>query len=97
MKDINAVRSIVPLGEFKAKAARILRALNEPIVVTQNGRAAAVLLSPEQFEELRDQNRYFEALACGLADAESGQMVEHADVKAWLQSWGTDQPMAPPK
>ena len=97
MKDINAVRSIVPLGEFKAKAASILRALGEPIVVTQNGRAAAVLLSPEQFEELRDQNRYLEALARGLADAESGQMVEHSDVKAWLQSWGTDHPKVSPK
>jgi prevent-host-death family protein len=89
MKDINAVRSIVPLGEFKAKAASILRTLNEPLIVTQNGRATAVLLSPEQFEEMRDQNRYLEALARGLADAESGQMVDHEGVKAWLRSWGT--------
>jgi len=97
MKDINAVRSIVPLGEFKAKAASFLRALDEPLVVTQNGRAAAVLLSPERFEEMRDQNRYLEALAQGLADAESGQMVEHKDVRNWLLSWGTPEPKAPPR
>jgi len=97
MKDINAARSIVPLGEFKAKAASILRALDEPVVVTQNGRAAAVLLSPEQFEELRDQNRYLMTLARGLADAESGQLMAHEDVRVWLQSWGTDHPLAPPK
>lgn len=97
MKDIHAVRSIVPLGEFKAKAAGFLRALDEPLVVTQNGRAAAVLLSPERFEEMRDQNRYLEALARGLADAESGQLVEHEDVKTWLLSWGTPQPKAQPR
>ena len=97
MKDINAVRSIVPLGEFKAKAASILRNLDEPMVVTQNGRATAVLLSPELFEEMREQNRYLEALARGLADAESGHLVAHAEVKAWLKSWGTDNQIAPPK
>jgi prevent-host-death family protein len=97
VKDINAARSIVPLGEFKAKAASYLRALDEPLVVTQNGRAAAVLLSPERFEEMRDQNRYLEALARGLADAESGQFVEHEAIKAWLQSLGTDNDLTPPK
>jgi prevent-host-death family protein len=97
MKDISAVRGIVPLGEFKAKAASILRTLDEPLIVTQNGRAAAVLLSPAQFDEMRDRNRYLEALALGLADAEAGQLVAHEAVKAWLQSWGTDQPKAPPQ
>jgi len=91
MKDIHALRSIVPLGEFKAKAASYLRALDEPLVVTQNGRAAAVLLSPERFEEMRDQNRYLLALAKGLEDAEAGRMVDHDEVRTWLQSWGTDR------
>lgn len=97
MKDINAARSIVPLGEFKAKAASLLRGLDEPLVVTQNGRAAAVLLSPKLFEEMREENRYLEALARGLADAESGQLIAHEEVRAWLRTWGTDQHTAAPK
>jgi prevent-host-death family protein len=97
MKDISAVRSIVPLGEFKAKAASFLKSLDEPLIVTQNGRAAAVLLSPEYFEEMREKNRFLEALARGLADAESGQLVAHEDVRAWLRSWGTNDPKAPPQ
>lgn len=97
MKDISAVRSIVPLGEFKAKAASFLKALDEPLIVTQNGRAAAVLLSPEHFEELREKNRFLEALARGLADAESGQTVAHEDVRAWLRSWGSNDPKAMPQ
>ena len=39
MRDINAAEGIVPLGEFKAKATRILRDLSkrdEPLIITQN-------------------------------------------------------------
>ncbi len=97
MKDINAATSIVPLGEFKARAATILKTLEEPLVVTQNGRAAAVLLSPVLFEEMREQTRYLEALTAGLADAEAGNAIGHEQVKAWLQSWGNEAPGQPPQ
>ncbi len=92
MKDVNVSSGIVPLGEFKARAAKILRSLNvenEPVVITQNGRAAAVVLSPGAFEELRERNRFLEAVAEGLADVEAGRVVDHADVRQWLESWGT--------
>lgn len=99
MKDVNVSKGIVPLGEFKAKAAGILRSLSldgEPVVITQNGRAAAVVLSPGAFEELRERNRFLEAVAEGLADVEAGRVVDHADVRQWLESWGkgteTEQP-----
>ncbi len=88
MKDFNAAHSIVPLGDFKAKAASYLKVLDDPLIVTQNGRAAAVILSPASFEELRERNRFLEAVAIGLADAEAERVVAHADAKAWLKSWG---------
>jgi len=97
MKDINAERSIVPLGEFKAKAASFLKALDDPLIVTQNGRAAAVVLSPALFEEMRDRNRFLEAVAVGLSDAESGRVVENAGVKAWLETWGNPDEAEPPQ
>ena len=97
MKDFNAAHSIVPLGEFKAKAASFLKALDDPLIVTQNGRAAAVVLSPALFEEMRERNRFLEAIAKGLSDAESGRVVDNAEVKAWLKSWGTANEMDPPQ
>ncbi|WP_374516598.1 CopG family transcriptional regulator [Brevundimonas sp.] len=33
----------------------------------------------------------------GLADAEAGRFVSHEAVKRWLLSWGTDNPLPPPK
>ena len=97
MKDFNAAHSIVPLGEFKAKAASFLKALDDPLIVTQNGRAAAVVLSPALFEELRERNRFLESVAKGLADAEAGHLVDHTDVKAWLKSWGKTSEVDPPQ
>jgi len=97
MKDFNAAHSIVPLGEFKAKAASFLKALDNPLIVTQNGRAAAVVLSPALFEEIRERNRFLEAVVKGLSDAESGRVVENAEVKAWLKSWGKPDEMDPPQ
>ena len=55
-RDINVSDGIVPLGEFKARASQFLRNLKgrrEPLVITQNGRPASVVLSPAAFEEMR--------------------------------------------
>jgi len=100
MKSINTEHCIVPIGEFKAKASRLLRNLksdSSPMVVTQNGRAAAVVLSPKAFDEMRERNRILEAIAEGIADAESGDLVSHKDVKEWLGSWGSNSESNPPE
>ena len=46
---------IVPIGEFKTHASKLLRRMHDsgrPMVITQNGRPAAVVLTPEDFDEL---------------------------------------------
>ena len=32
----------------------------------------------------------------GLADVDTGRLIEHADVQAWAESLGTDNPLPPP-
>ncbi len=32
----------------------------------------------------------------GLADIEAGRVVPHSEVKAWLESWGTENELPPP-
>jgi prevent-host-death family protein len=52
---INVAEDIVPIGEFKTHASSLLRRLHanrRPLVITQNGRPAAVVLTPEEFEQL---------------------------------------------
>jgi prevent-host-death family protein len=100
MRDINVLEGIVPLGEFKTRASRIIREIagsDEPLVITQNGRPAAVLLSPAAFQEMRERHEFYRAVAEGVADSESGRVVDHKKVRLWLESWGTDREKDAPK
>lgn len=97
---VNVADGIVPLGMFKAQAARYLRDLagqEEPIVITQNGKPVAVLLSPSAFEDIRARHEYLEAVARGIEDADRGDVVEHKKVKEWLASWGKPDERHPPR
>ncbi len=72
---------IVPLYEFKARAAQVLRRLresNRAVVITQNGRPAAVLVSPEEFDRLQERERFLDAVDDGLRDSDAGRTIEDA-------------------
>jgi prevent-host-death family protein len=100
MNQINVSKGIVPLGEFKTKASKFIRDIgdsDEPLVITQNGRPAAVLVSPAAYQELRERNQFLEAVAEGLADSEAGRLVDHKKVRRWLERWGTDREQGAPK
>jgi prevent-host-death family protein len=100
MRDVNISEGIVPLGEFKARASKIIGEIagsDEPLVITQNGRPAAVLMSPVAFQELRERHEFLEAVAEGVADTENGRIVDHKKVRRWLDSWGKDSESGAPK
>ncbi len=87
MYDIAVAQDIVPLGEFKSQAARLLarlRGTHQPLVLTQNGRPAAVLVSPAEFDRWRERLRFLESVAAGLADAESGRTMTAGAVRKRL-------------
>ncbi len=70
---------IVPLGEFRTHTARVLGRLREQrraVVITQNGRPAAVLVTPEEYDRLQEHGRFVSAVAEGLADVEAGRLVD---------------------
>ena len=78
----------VPVSEFKAQAAEWLRRIGEtdaPLVVTQHGKPAGVVLSPRAFDSLTQQARFSTAVAEGLADAEGGRVHAHAEVAKRLR------------
>lgn len=73
----------MPIAELKAHLSeriRDLRANRRPLVVTQNGKAAAVMLSPEEFDRLNSQAQFVAAVHEGLEQAEAGKVVEHDEV-----------------
>lgn len=79
MSDLLIAEDIVPLGQFKIKASQFLKSINDTnrsIVITQNGKPSAVVLSPGEFDRLQYQSRFIGAIQDGLADAEAGRVVE---------------------
>ena len=87
MKPIQTRTNIVPIGEFKTHASRIVRGLardHRPVVITQNGRAAGVLISPDEFDRLTERERFVAAVERGLAESEAGKLVDEEDLDGLL-------------
>jgi prevent-host-death family protein len=89
MKSLHISEDILAIGEVKAQLSRVLRQLHEtqrPIVVTQNGRPAAVLITPDEFDRLRELDRFLDAVHEGLADSEAGRVINDASLTAELDA-----------
>jgi prevent-host-death family protein len=80
---LKVAEDIVPIGEFKAHLSEKIHELRDrhrPLVITQNGRAAAVLLGPEEFDRLTTQAYFVAAVQGGIADLEAGHVVGDDEV-----------------
>jgi prevent-host-death family protein len=89
MKALQLSEDILPLMEFKTQASRILRQLHSsqrPVVITQNGRPAAVLITPEEFDRWRESEHFLAAVREGLADLEAGRVLSDAEVETALDA-----------
>ena len=89
MPNLRVAEDIVPLSDFKARASELLKKLAEtgaPMVITQNGRAAGVLLSPAEFDALTERTRFVNAVAEGIEDARLGRTVSHESMVAEVQA-----------
>jgi prevent-host-death family protein len=87
MKPMLLSEDILPIGEFKTQASSVLRKLRQsqrPVVITQNGKPAAVLITPEDFDHLRERERFMVAVREGLADSEAGRVLEDQEVESLL-------------
>jgi prevent-host-death family protein len=83
---------IVPIAEFKTQASRLIRRLSEtqrPIVVTHNGRPAAVVVTPEEFDRLHELetrllllSRYQDVVAA----AARNELIEDEEVWRGLEA-----------
>ena len=89
MRPIQLANDIVSVGELKVQAARLLKRIHQdrrPIVITQHGKPAAVMLAPEDFDRLAEHARFVSAVREGLSDSEKGKLVDDADLDAELEA-----------
>lgn len=77
MKPINISQNIISLSDFKNRASKMLNEVqnsHRPLVITQNGRAAAVLIAPADFDFLTERARFVDAVKAGMADVQEGRV-----------------------
>lgn len=80
---------VKPISYLKANAAEVLSHLaeqREPMVITQNGEAKAVLQDVASFEETQETLALLKILALGNQDVAAGKVKSMADVVARLRS-----------
>ncbi len=89
MKTIKLSEDFVPVSDFKAQAAEWLKRLSEthqPIVITQNGKVAGVVLSPAEYDRLSYHARFVASVEAGLADVEAGRTYSHEEVRKEIEA-----------
>jgi len=85
VRPLRLSEDVVPVSAFKTQAKawiERLAATGAPLVITQNGRPAGVLLSPAAFDALTERARFVAAVDEGLADVAAGRVVPHARIVA---------------
>ena len=80
---------IKPISYLKANAAEVLHQLGarrQPLVITQNGEAKAVLQDVVSYEETQETLALLKILALGNRDIEQGKVKPLADVVRRLRA-----------
>jgi len=87
MKPLQVSSDILAIGDFKARASQVVRQLRDsqrPIVITQNGKPAAVLVTPEAYDRFAAHQLFAEAVNHGLEDVAAGRVIDDDNLTAVL-------------
>ncbi|MGD0480515.1 MAG: type II toxin-antitoxin system Phd/YefM family antitoxin [Terracidiphilus sp.] len=82
---------IKPISYVKAHAAELLDRIaeeREPIIITQNGEARAVLVDVHSYEEMQETLALLQILAIGEKQVERGETYALEDVVREIRSRG---------
>ena len=87
MSRIHVDQDITPLSDFRTSSAHYIQQLQEskrPIILTQHGRSAAVLLDVKAYEELLDKLELLQEVQIAESQIKKGKVVSHIKAKASL-------------
>lgn len=81
-------RDIKPVSEFRANAAELIehvRASRRPLVLTQRGHSAAVLLDVEDFEGMVEELELLRDVQTAVQQVDAGRTLTNRAAKAELR------------
>lgn len=77
MAALSVAEDIIPIAQFKTHASEWMRKLSEgkdALIITNNGRAAGVLVSPAEYDRLTYTDRFMASVREGFSDIEAGRV-----------------------
>jgi prevent-host-death family protein len=86
---MNLSEDIKPISYIKTNAADMLKRVNEthnPIVITQNGEAKAVLMDTKSYEDMRNSLGIMKLLSEAEKDIQNGSLHDNDDVFDEIES-----------
>lgn len=77
------MKNIIPISDLQRQASQIIGSLgdsDEPVIITQRGRAAAVLISTDRYESLEKDSNRLDELELRELVKEAKQAIAEGDV-----------------
>jgi len=84
LKSIQLSTDLVTVAEFKDHAGTYLdrvQSSGHPIVITKNGKAAGVIVSPAEYDQIQYKQAFMESVARGVADGDAGKVKSTNEAK----------------
>jgi len=85
MRPLKLDEDIRPLSEFRAEIASFIKQVNDtkrPLVLTQRGRGAVVVVDIAEYAVMRERLETIEDIAVARAQIAAGEGVTHEEAKA---------------
>jgi len=92
MKSISIANDIIPVGRFKSNLAKYLNEIQlnrNSLIITQNGKPAGVLISPSEYDEIRQTKLFIDSISRGLSDSDKGEVFSTSQLRNELQKTRT--------
>jgi antitoxin YefM len=83
MAPLRPSTDVRPVTEFRANTSAVIDQMHStkrPVVLTQHGRSAAILLDVEVYEGMLDEITFLRDLRVSDDQIAAGQVVSHAEV-----------------
>jgi prevent-host-death family protein len=88
MQRLQLDQDIKPLSEFRANVGNCIRQVHQtrrPLVITQHGRSAAVLLDVAEYEALMERLELLEDIQLAERQIEVGKGISHDEAHKIIQ------------
>ncbi len=85
---LNLIQDIKPISYVKSHTADVMKQVeeNNPIVITQNGEAKAVLMAVKQYQNIIDTINLLKIISIGENDIRNNRIYTHEQVQEKIKT-----------